>query len=1018
MGTSDSKEAKEYFSDMRRHKITFKYSGSDDDHAIKLAFSKKMVEQRKDWLTNSLEERKRRRELGLPEVYLYESNTRSVSYKDFVNKELILFSNMDNERSIPSIMDGLKPGQRKVIFTCFLRNDKKEVKVAQLAGSVGEKSAYHHGEASLMSTIINLAQNFVGSNNINLLQPNGQFGTRIQGGKDSASPRYIFTKLSPLARKIYPAPDDPLLTNLYDDNLKIEPEYYVPILPMVLVNGAEGIGTGWSTKIPNYNPREIVDNIRRMLRGEPPETMKPWFKGFRGTITQIDTQRFIINGEVGLLDEKSFEITELPVRTWTQTYKESVLEPFVHGTEKTPSFINDYRDYHTDTTVRYIINLSENNLNKAITDGIHKTFKLQSSMSTTSMVLFDHNGCIKKYETPEEILEEFFPVRLEHYVKRKAYYEGKLEAEALKLENMARFIMEKNDHKIRIENVRKKDFVRTLIERRYNSDPVKAWIKKNASDDEEPDERSDEEEEIDLNEDSKDFNKRYDFNYLFDMSMRSMLREKVEELLKQRDKKQEELESLKRKSPEELWEIDLKEFIQELDRVEDEERKEATTSRPVNAKQPKPSSNKGRGGGKSGKMSLDSLPSEYAERVDPKIEIESYRKAEKANKKANDKKKKNGDNTPEKVDSDDDIGRPLSERIGISPQIIDEKKAKAKTVKPSVASSLSDEFKEKSKSKKSIKEKKSESPKKKGEKGKKKKNPWSDTESEEEEDYDFHEDSDEEPQEYIPSNTSTRVVKPTKKPKEESVIEKDDLVSFNTTNNNEEVGTRKKGTFYDSDDDLFSSPPAKKVEVSNKRTSEELFDAIIIKNDQNGDNESKNGDNDSKNGDNESKNGFTNDDNHSDDNSDNDSQVKRKLDTIFENKPTKASKKAFDSDSDFDTIEDEPKPKPKLKATKASKKAFDLDNDFGKPIPKKNAKPKKKKTLSDSEEEDKPKKKKVFFFTLVLNRNNFIIFQTKKSKDVLELDGFEIPPELREKSGRVRQPVKYNFGEDSSNDSN
>lgn len=93
------------------------------------------------------------------------------------------------------MMDGLKPGQRKVMFTCFKRNDKKEVKVAQLGASVAERSAYHHGEMSLMATIINLAQNFVGSNNINLLQPIGQFGTRLQGGKDAASPRYIFTKL-------------------------------------------------------------------------------------------------------------------------------------------------------------------------------------------------------------------------------------------------------------------------------------------------------------------------------------------------------------------------------------------------------------------------------------------------------------------------------------------------------------------------------------------------------------------------------------------------------------------------------------------------------------------------------------------------------------------------------------------------------------------------------------------------------------------------------------------------------
>ena len=152
-----------------------------------------MIEQRKDWLTEWMEECRRRKNLGLPEVYLYEKNTRSVSYADFVNKELILFSNMDNERSIPSMVDGLKPGQRKVIFTCIKRNDKKEVKVAQLAGSVSEKSAYHHGEASLMGTIINLAQDYIGSNNINLLEPRGQFGSRLQGGKGNTClilPRY------------------------------------------------------------------------------------------------------------------------------------------------------------------------------------------------------------------------------------------------------------------------------------------------------------------------------------------------------------------------------------------------------------------------------------------------------------------------------------------------------------------------------------------------------------------------------------------------------------------------------------------------------------------------------------------------------------------------------------------------------------------------------------------------------------------------------------------------------------
>merc|ERR1719192_3010715 len=299
LGTSTSAEAKEYFSDMVRHKIKFKYGGDQDDHSITLAFSKKAVDQRKEWLTNWMEEGKRRKELGLPEIYLYEKDTRAVNYKDFINKELVLFSNMDNERSIPSLVDGFKPGQRKVLYTCLLRRlDKKEIKVAQLAGSVAEKSAYHHGEQSLMGTIIGMAQNYVGSNNINLLEPIGQFGTRLTGGKDSASPRHVFNER-----------DDNILDYLQDDNQKIEPEWYIPILPMVLVNGAEGIGTGWSTKVPNYNPREVVKNLKRMLAGGECQPMKPWFKNFRGTIESLDQQRFVVNGEAASLSDTKVEIT-------------------------------------------------------------------------------------------------------------------------------------------------------------------------------------------------------------------------------------------------------------------------------------------------------------------------------------------------------------------------------------------------------------------------------------------------------------------------------------------------------------------------------------------------------------------------------------------------------------------------------------------------------------------------------------------------------------------------------------
>uniref|UniRef100_A0A8B9MWV6 DNA topoisomerase 2 n=1 Tax=Accipiter nisus TaxID=211598 RepID=A0A8B9MWV6_9AVES len=558
LGTSTSKEAKEYFADMAKHRIGFKYSGPEDDAAITLAFSKKKVEERKEWLTNFMEDRRQRKLHGLPEEYLYGKNTSNLTYNDFINKELVLFSNSDNERSIPSLVDGLKPGQRKVLFTCFKRNDKREVKVAQLAGSVAEMSSYHHGEASLMMTIINLAQNFVGSNNLNLLQPIGQFGTRLHGGKDSASPRYIFTMLSPLARLLFPPMDDNILRFLYDDNQRVEPEWYMPIIPMVLINGAEGIGTGWSCKIPNFDIREVVNNIRRLMDGEEPLPMLPSYKNFKGTIDELGPNQYVISGEVSILDSTTIEITELPVRTWTQTYKEQVLEPMLNGTEKTPPLITDYKEYHTDTTVKFIVKMTEEKLAEAKAVGLHKVFKLQTNLTCNSMVLFDHVGFLKKYDSPQDILKEFFELRLRYYSLRKEWLIGMLGAESAKLSNQARFILEKIDGKIVIENKPKKELIQVLIQRGYESDPVKAW-KESQNKQEQEEEESDKESGAATGP---------DFNYLLNMPLWYLTKEKKDELCKQRDKKEKELENLKCKSPSDLWKEDLAVFVEELDVVE------------------------------------------------------------------------------------------------------------------------------------------------------------------------------------------------------------------------------------------------------------------------------------------------------------------------------------------------------------------------------------------------------------------------------------------------------------------
>ncbi|XP_011297217.1 DNA topoisomerase 2 isoform X2 [Fopius arisanus] len=670
LGTSSAKEAKEYFADMARHRIRFRYDGEQDDQNIIMAFSKKCVDQRKDWLTNHMDETKRRKEVGLGERFLYQKDTKAVSYSDFINVELVLFSNYDNVRSIPSMIDGFKPGQRKVIFTCFKRNDKKEVKVAQLAGSVAEHSAYHHGEASLMATIINLAQNFVGSNNINLLMPNGQFGTRAQGGKDSASPRYIFTKLSPLARFIFHKHDDALLKHEYDDNQKIEPVYYIPIIPMVLVNGADGIGTGWMTKIPNYSPREIIDNLYRMIEGGEPKPMTPFYKNFVGSIEKCGEYRYVISGEISIIGPDKVEITELPVGCWTQTYKETVLEPMLNGSEKTPALITDFKEYHTDTDVKFIVTLSRDKLQELEREGLHKAFKIQTTTSITSMCAFDEAQCLQKYDSVLQIMRGFYKVRLDTYHRRKDYLEGILKAEASKLSNQARFIIEKCDGDLVIENKKKKDMIAELVRRNYDSDPVVAWklaqnreeVLEEVADGENGDEPA-----------SASAIEKENFDYLLGMTMWSLTKERKDELLKQRDTKIGELQRLQAKTPMGLWKEDLDALLAELNRVEEKERKD----------EEKPKA----GAKKTAAKPLYKV--ENSRRILPLIDSDLKKRIEKADIVSKDKKdgvkkaprvKKEKIEIKEEKDEFDMLvesnAKSLEDRLGTSPDKIDKKKKK------------------------------------------------------------------------------------------------------------------------------------------------------------------------------------------------------------------------------------------------------------------------------------------------------------------------------------------------------
>ncbi|KAG5519825.1 hypothetical protein PMAC_000098 [Pneumocystis sp. 'macacae'] len=529
LGTSYGDDVKKYFSDLDTHLKEFHSIREGDKELIDMAFSKKKADERKEWLR-----------LFKPGTYM-DHTLDKIPISDFINKELILFSMADNIRSIPSVVDGLKPGQRKVIFGCFKRKLKNEIKVAQLSGYISEHTAYHHGEQSLTQTIIGLAQTFVGSNNINLMKPNGQFGTRLQGGKDAASPRYIFTELSPLTRKIFIESDDALLDYLNEDGQSIEPLWYVPIIPLILVNGSEGIGTGWSSYIPNFNPIDLVNNIRRMMNGQELLPMHPWYRGFNGSIEK-QGDKYKISGCIRQIDDTTVEITELPIRFWTQDMKE-FLELSVVGSDK------DYSEYHTDTVVHFVIKLTEKGMAESLAQGLEEKFKLIRIQNMTNMVAFDSSGRIKKYDSVDEILLEFYNIRLQFYQKRKDYLVHELENQYNKLSNQVRFVKMVINKEQNFLNRKRKDLLNDLKSKGFMPFPKNKHISIDSA--------------IETSNNLVDDDDVAGYDYLLSMPLWSLTVEKVEKLLKDKSDKENELELLLKLSVKDLWNQDLDNFVEE-----------------------------------------------------------------------------------------------------------------------------------------------------------------------------------------------------------------------------------------------------------------------------------------------------------------------------------------------------------------------------------------------------------------------------------------------------------------------
>ena len=548
LGTSTPAEAREWFKDL--HEIKYEWDEKTDE-SINLAFNKKQADDRKKWLSHYD-----------PTKMLIPVNNKA-SYTSFIDNELIHFSNADNIRSLPHLMDGLKPSQRKILYSCLKRNLREEIRVAQLAGYVSEHAAYHHGEASLNGTITGMAQNFVGSNNVNLLKPMGQFGSRLMGGKDAASPRYIHTYLEDIVGKIFKKEDACLLNYIDDDGDLVEPEYYLPVVPLLLLNGVVGIGTGYSTDIPPYKPDDIVCLLRHRLQGSVESLagrpLDPWWFGFKGTISRFDEQTWWTKG-VYEMDEakKTVTITELPVGTWTKDYK-AFLDELCDADEKKskdakkeakkaetastssnksskdvePCGLKGFDDLYNDQDVRFVLYFTEDgfDLIKDNQEKFEKQFKLTTSWKTTNMTCFDTKFNIVKYKTVGDILEAFIETRLPLYEARRQLWLKTLLSQMEELDAKRRFIQAILDDRLVLQKRTDEQIIEGL---KACSIPALSCMEK-------PD--------------------VYDsYDYVLRMRMDRVKQSAVVELDEQIAEKQAEKERLEAETASSLWLADLTEF--------------------------------------------------------------------------------------------------------------------------------------------------------------------------------------------------------------------------------------------------------------------------------------------------------------------------------------------------------------------------------------------------------------------------------------------------------------------------
>lgn len=432
---------------------------------------------------------------------------------DFFDKEYLEYAKYVVEnRAIPSCIDGLKPTQRKVVHIAnkiWKSGNEKPMKLFQLAGRVAAEAYYHHGNTSLESAMVGMAQEF--KNSLPLLEGIGQFGSLRS--PSAGAPRYISGKLHPNFRLLYQ--DFELLENKIEEGEKIEPEFFLPIVPTVILNGSSGIAVGFATNILNRNPKDVVNACIAVLKNKRMPSLPPWLKEFSGTFTRdtVNPKTWKINGVYEVLNTTAVKVSEIPPGFTYERYEEHLNNLI----EK--RIITGYDD-NSSGKVEYVIKFQRAILKEYVSKGKLEALLKLNTQETENLTTIDETGNLKIFNKVEEIVKHFVEIRLSWYDKRKAYLIQKLERELLIISNKARFIKDIIEGKLKVNNVPKKTIVLYLETANYD--------------------------EIDGS-----------YNYLLNMPIYSLTKERFEELLKQKETKESEKKSIEGTDPKDMYLNDL-----------------------------------------------------------------------------------------------------------------------------------------------------------------------------------------------------------------------------------------------------------------------------------------------------------------------------------------------------------------------------------------------------------------------------------------------------------------------------